>query len=177
MNNLSEIKVVFDSESPGKTCNTIHSIHSLIFENNEEFCCQVHEGNEVIINVNKENGIEQYITRTIFPHILHVVVNTNNTRTTDWSIVNLIIIIIFSILSVTIILYVKSYWKKRQQEVDAENVVIHCIQNNLKTTSNEFRPLTPPNKKLCNTFSKNSDDQIQKISYESSIKKIISSFD
>ncbi|KAH9493737.1 Jag1p [Dermatophagoides farinae] len=145
--NLSEIHVVFDSNASRHACNAIQSIHSLLtIDTNDdddagggggggdEFCCEIRmstdggtivTGNEVIIQVNKQSSLAQYITRTIFPHILHVIVNTENIRQSDWSVVNLFIILVFTAITVTGILMAKSYYRRKKHEADAENVVIH----------------------------------------------------
>ncbi|OTF75171.1 hypothetical protein BLA29_007160, partial [Euroglyphus maynei] len=169
--NLSEIRVVFDSNASRQACNAIQSIHSLLTiddddDDDGEFCCEVRmmtdssmlvtNGNEIIIQVDKQSSLAQYISRQIFPHILHVIVNNENIRQSDWTVVNFFIIIIFTAIIVTGILMAKSYFRRRKHEQDAENVVIHCIQNNLKISQKQspttIRSITPPNQKLCNTF-------------------------
>ncbi|KAH9424790.1 Jag1p [Dermatophagoides pteronyssinus] len=190
--NLSEIRIIFDSNvDPKQTCTTIQSIHSLLTidsnldddhsdNGNNEFCCQLRitdnnddttstTGNEIIIKVNKQSKLAQYISRTLFPHILHVIVNMENIRQSDWTFVNLLLILIFTTIAVSGILSIKSYYRRRKHESDAENVVIHCIQNNLKISRQSPSPtmniIRPPssttNQKLCNTFGGNNHHQQQ----------------
>ena len=151
----SEIRVVFDSPVTMHSCNTIYAIQLLVADN-DNFCCYTQSPNEVIIRIEENNPLAQFITRTIFPHIMHVIVNSNSANQSTWSILNIFITTICLLSMLVLYYYIHSYYKKRRQQSDAENVVIHCIQNNLKS-SNDFKCITPPNsntmsKKLCNTL-------------------------
>lgn len=156
VNLKSEIKVVFDSNVTIHSCNTIYTIQTLV-ANDDHFCCYSQSSNEVTIRIDEKNPLAQYITRTIFPHIMHVIVNSSLLDRSTFSLLNMLITLLSLIFMATLYFTIHSYYKKRRQESDAENVVIHCIQNNLKSSPSEFKSLTPPSsntmsKKLCNTL-------------------------
>ena len=149
--NKKEIRVSFDSPVTSHSCHAIFAIHSLI-ASNEHFCCQIFSPNEVLLKVAEGNPLAQFVTRTIFPHILHLVVNNKALQRTDWSMIDYTIAFICSASVAGLYFLVRWRIKRRQQQSEAQNVIIHCIQNNLKQPG-DFCSVSPcEGKKMCNTL-------------------------
>lgn len=156
--NQPEIRVTFDGTVSNTTCVVVNAIQSLL-TGNQDFCCKFHSPTELSIRVSGKPSLAQYISRTVFPHMLHVVVNKRLERM-DWFSINLLLIAFFTFVCLALLyLYLKAHFKRKQQMSEAQNVVIHCIQNNLKP--NQIKSLTPSpvssnmiNQKLCNTLTR-----------------------
>ena len=140
-----DVRVTFDSAVSSHSCHAIYAIHWLL-SNNEPLCCHIDSANEVLVKVHDTNRLDRYITRTIFPHILTLVVSKEMNR--DWSFIEYVIALVSSAFIGIIYCFVRARLKRRRLQMDAQNVVIHCIQNNLKPSQLK----STESKKMCNTL-------------------------
>lgn len=145
------------ASSAVEACDTIFALHELINGNASttlddvddaeefggaavkgklavgDFCCHAVAPNEIRVRVKRANVLARYITRNAFPRLLHVVVDMKQFEKTNWLLIKLImtVLLIALLLAVAQIVF-KSYLRRKYAAADAENVVIHCIQNNLQ---------------------------------------------
>ncbi|KAH9392787.1 Protein jagged-2 [Tyrophagus putrescentiae] len=155
-----EIRVSFDdAASPLGSCDAIYAIHWLLSNSNSSsspdeaqkrrekydeedededeevdslnrnyFCCRLASPTEVLLKVHADSQLASFISRTLFPALVQLMVNSKSTMELRGgsSGISLVAGVYFVL---------RARLKRQRAKNDAQNVVIHCIQNNLKTSS------------------------------------------
>lgn len=168
-----EIRVSFDdAASPLGSCDAIYAIHWLLSNSNSSsspdesskeeekydeededeevdslnrnyFCCRLASPTEVLLKVHADSQLASFISRTLFPALVQLMVNSKstmelrggNSNSADWSFIDYGIALLVSSLVAGVYFVLRARLKRQRAKNDAQNVVIHCIQNNLKTSS------------------------------------------
>jgi hypothetical protein len=134
----STLRLTFDSHVTNKTCDTLYTLHALTSKS-RDFCCHVISDDVLTVSSRDLQVFQNHVTRTIFPQLRHVSINNawnRNESKTDFHVIFVFFCVLFVLILCFLIIYF-FYSKKRQNFLNSNTneVVIHCIQNNLKSES------------------------------------------